>query len=62
VLSAADEVAVEWFLAGRIGFLDIGHLVEETLAAHTPVAHPSLEETLEADAWTRSQLERRKPG
>ena len=32
VLNAANEVAVEAFLAGRIGFLAIADLVEATLA------------------------------
>lgn len=32
-LNAANEVAVEAFLQGRLGFLDIPRLVEETLAA-----------------------------
>jgi 1-deoxy-D-xylulose-5-phosphate reductoisomerase len=32
-LSAANEVAVEGFLAGRIGFLDICRIVEEAMAA-----------------------------
>jgi 1-deoxy-D-xylulose-5-phosphate reductoisomerase len=62
VLSAADEVAVEWFLAGRIGFLVIPRLVEATLAAHTPTLHPTLEETLAADAWARTDLQQRIPG
>jgi 1-deoxy-D-xylulose-5-phosphate reductoisomerase len=31
ILSAANEVAVERFLAGAIGFLDIVRVVEETL-------------------------------
>ncbi len=34
VLNAANEVAVEAFLAGRIGFLAIAGLVEATLAAN----------------------------
>ena len=33
VLNAANEVAVEAFLAGSIGFLDIAAIVEETLEA-----------------------------
>lgn len=32
-LSAANEIAVEAFLAGRIGFLDICRIVEEAMAA-----------------------------
>ena len=31
ILSAANEIAVESFLAGGIGFLDIAEVVEETL-------------------------------
>jgi 1-deoxy-D-xylulose-5-phosphate reductoisomerase len=34
-LSAANEIAVEAFLAGRIGFLDISRAVEATLSALT---------------------------
>jgi len=32
ILNAANEIAVQRFLAGRIGFLDIARIVEETLA------------------------------
>jgi len=32
ILNAANEIAVQGFLAGRIGFLDIARIVEETLA------------------------------
>ncbi len=35
VLNAANEVAVAAFLEGKIGFLDIARIVEETLAAAT---------------------------
>ena len=31
VFNAAKEVALDLFIAGRIGFLDMGHLVEDTL-------------------------------
>jgi 1-deoxy-D-xylulose-5-phosphate reductoisomerase len=57
VLTAADEVAVEHFLAGRIGFMDIAPVIEQALAEHEPVADPDLEETLSADAWARSRAE-----
>lgn len=33
VFNAAKEVALDLFIAGRIGFLDMGHLVEDTLDA-----------------------------
>jgi len=53
VLSAADEVAVQLFLEGRIGFLDIAGLVGAVLDRHSGASHPSLEDILAADAWAR---------
>ncbi len=55
VLAAADEVAVEEFLAGRIRFTDIPRLIEGVLAAHTPGPEDDLAAVLEADAWARRQ-------
>jgi 1-deoxy-D-xylulose-5-phosphate reductoisomerase len=54
VLAAADEIAVENFLAGYIRFTDIAHIIEATLHAHDPTADPSLEQVLEADEWARA--------
>ncbi|GAI94496.1 unnamed protein product, partial [marine sediment metagenome] len=56
VLCAADEVAVELFLSQRIKFTDIAYLVKQTLEQHQPVAHPTLEEVLAADAWAREKV------
>ncbi|MEE9199675.1 MAG: 1-deoxy-D-xylulose-5-phosphate reductoisomerase [Dehalococcoidia bacterium] len=53
VLSAADEVAVNLFLNGRIGFTEIFNVVEGVLAKHTPASDPSLEDILLADQWAR---------
>jgi 1-deoxy-D-xylulose-5-phosphate reductoisomerase len=47
-LCAADEVAVELFLDGRIGFLDIARLVEQVLERHDNVPRPSMEDILAA--------------
>ena len=55
VLCAADEVAVELFLSGRIKFTDIAKLVEQVLEKHQPIAHPSVEEIMTADAWARDK-------
>jgi len=52
-LSAANEVAVEAFLAGRIGFPDITHIAGEVLKGHAFVAEPTLEEILITDAAAR---------
>jgi 1-deoxy-D-xylulose-5-phosphate reductoisomerase len=54
-LSAADEVAVELFLAGRIGFLGIARLLERVLEEHPSVPQPSLNEILAADRWARKR-------
>jgi 1-deoxy-D-xylulose-5-phosphate reductoisomerase len=56
-MAAADEVAVEHFLAGRIGFMDIPRAIEATLSAHQGTVEPSLEDVLDADAWARHWAE-----
>jgi 1-deoxy-D-xylulose-5-phosphate reductoisomerase len=42
-LCAADEVAVDAFLAGRIGFMEIPALIETVLDQHQPVPIDSLD-------------------
>lgn len=54
VLNAANEVAVDAFLRGRIGFRQIHRLIEKTLGAHTVVKVRNLTQILEADRWARS--------
>ena len=52
-LNAADEVAVEAFLAGEIPYLGIAAIVEETLQ-RVPLTHPStIGELLEVDRVSR---------
>jgi len=53
VLNGANEVAVELFLQGRIGFLQIPSLIEKTMKAHTPFVIDSIEKVMETDAWAR---------
>lgn len=58
VLSAADEVAVEAFIARRIKFTDIARVVERTMAAYTVSGGlPSFQEVVEIDAWARRKAE-----
>jgi 1-deoxy-D-xylulose-5-phosphate reductoisomerase len=57
VLAAADEVAVQHFLAGHLRFPDIPLVIDDTLSAHKGTANPSLEEVLAADQWARSFAE-----
>jgi 1-deoxy-D-xylulose-5-phosphate reductoisomerase len=51
--SAANEVAVEAFLAGRIGWLAIAEVIEETLDASTPIEPGTVEDVLAADKDAR---------
>jgi 1-deoxy-D-xylulose-5-phosphate reductoisomerase len=54
VLCAADEVAVDWFLKGRIRFTDIPVVVNRTLDKHRGKSRPSIEEIMAADTWARA--------
>jgi 1-deoxy-D-xylulose-5-phosphate reductoisomerase len=56
VFNAANEAAVEEFLAGRIRFVTIVELIEDCLNNHTNKSTVCLEELLEADAWARKQV------
>jgi 1-deoxy-D-xylulose-5-phosphate reductoisomerase len=62
VLNAADEAAVEAFLAGRIGFLDIIEWIEQALSEHTSGPADDVGLVLEADRWTRDFLKERYGG
>ena len=53
VLVGADEVAVERFLLGRLGFTGIARAVEETMEACTLPAPQTLEDALSALDWAR---------
>jgi 1-deoxy-D-xylulose-5-phosphate reductoisomerase len=52
-LCAADEVAVEQFLRGGIGFTDIPRVVDAALEAHVPQRVESIEQLLDVDAEAR---------
>jgi 1-deoxy-D-xylulose-5-phosphate reductoisomerase len=52
-LVGADEEAVALFLAGKIGFLEIGKLIEAVLERHHPISQPDVPAILEASAWAR---------
>jgi len=56
VFNAANEAAVEEFLAGRIKFGSIVELIEHCLDKHDVKASLTLEELLEADAWARREV------
>jgi 1-deoxy-D-xylulose-5-phosphate reductoisomerase len=55
VLNAANEIAVESFLRGGIGFCDISRLVEEALGKIDAPAPSSIEEVVALDGETRER-------
>ena len=56
VFNAANEIAVQEFLAGRIKFGNIVELIEHCLNKHNVRTSVLLEELLEADAWARKEV------
>ena len=55
VLNAANEVAVEAFLTGRIDFTHIPAVIAETMDQHKPVSFATIEDVLMADHWGREK-------
>ncbi len=55
VISAANEVAVDAFLAEKIKFVDIPVIMDRVLKAHTPVEAKTIEEVLRVDRWARDE-------
>lgn len=53
VMNAANEIAVDAFLNGRIGFVQIAETIERTMNAHTAHNLGSIDEVLKADLWSR---------
>jgi 1-deoxy-D-xylulose-5-phosphate reductoisomerase len=58
VLNAANEIAVQSFLKGGIGFLDIARVVEQTLALAPQRALASLDDVFDVDRTARELAER----
>jgi 1-deoxy-D-xylulose-5-phosphate reductoisomerase len=56
VFNAANEAAVQQFLAGRIKFANIVELIEHCLNKHSVKTNVSLDQLLEADAWARKKV------
>ncbi|MDU0460599.1 MAG: 1-deoxy-D-xylulose-5-phosphate reductoisomerase [Geobacteraceae bacterium] len=53
VMNAANEIAVDAFLDGRIGFVQIAETIERTMNAHCAHKLVSIDEVLKADMWSR---------
>ncbi|MBZ4655123.1 MAG: 1-deoxy-D-xylulose 5-phosphate reductoisomerase, partial [Peptococcaceae bacterium] len=54
VYNAANEVAVEMFLQGKINFTRIPEIIESVMTEHHPLKAFTLEEILTVDSWART--------
>lgn len=59
VFNAANELAVKKFLQEKIGFLDIYEIIGQSMARHTVIPHPGLEEILAVENETYQWIESR---
>ena len=59
ILNAANEVAVAAFLGGRVGFLEIAAIVEDTLNRYDPPAPATLDAVFAVDAEARALASQR---
>ena len=55
VLNAANEVAVEAFLAHRLPFTAISQVIKDVMASHENSKTPDLDGIMAADKWARDQ-------
>jgi 1-deoxy-D-xylulose-5-phosphate reductoisomerase len=53
VLNAANEIAVEHFLDGKLGFTAIPRVIQETMDAHDSEEVTTLEVVRRVDRWSR---------
>ncbi len=54
VLNGANEVAVDAFLHGKIGFTEIPKLIEKTMNAHQVISDYTLEDVFSVDLWAKN--------
>jgi 1-deoxy-D-xylulose-5-phosphate reductoisomerase len=55
VLNGANEIGVNAFLEGKIGFLEIPQLIEKTMEKHETFPLNSIEQAIEVDQWAKSR-------
>jgi 1-deoxy-D-xylulose-5-phosphate reductoisomerase len=53
ILNAANEVAVNAFLGGKLGFLDMPEVIEKTMDSAEYIARPDLNDYIETDSDAR---------
>ena len=55
VLNAANEIAVEAFLNGKISFTDISRVVSDTMKEHRVMKGETIGEVIEASGWAKQK-------
>jgi 1-deoxy-D-xylulose-5-phosphate reductoisomerase len=55
VLNAANEIAVDAFLKGKIFFYQIPDLIEKTMASHEKIPMENIEMVMKTDTWAREK-------
>lgn len=58
VLNAANEVAVDSFLKGKINFLEVPVLIERIMEKHEIYPIETMKEVIKADIWARKNAEK----
>ena len=58
VLNGANEIAVNAFLQGKIGFIEIPELIERTMENHEIFSIDSIDKAIEADQWARTRAKK----
>ena len=58
MFNAANEFAVAKFLGKKISYLEITDMIEAAMEHHKKIAHPSLDEVLDAEAETYEFLKK----
>jgi 1-deoxy-D-xylulose-5-phosphate reductoisomerase len=61
VANAANEIAVERFLADDIEFLDIPRIIDGAMCGHEPARYETVDELLAADSWARAHAREFRP-
>jgi len=58
VLNAANELTVKAFLEGKLLFVEIHEVVNQTLNRHQVAEKPGLDDILNADKWAREEAKK----
>ncbi len=53
VLNGANEIAVEYFLTGKIKFNDIAGIIASAMQEHGLIKNPEINDIIRADRWSR---------